>query len=61
MSQDMPYKEWYNKYVEGSDYVIKTQDNYKAVNERLSIKQAINMLPSKYKELLRNIQFDIIT
>ncbi len=59
--QDMSYKEWYNKYVEGSDYVIKTQDNYKAVNERLSIRQAINMLPNQYKELLRDIQFDIIT
>lgn len=55
------YKEWYSKYVEGSDYVIKTHNNYKAVNERLSIKQAINTLPNKYKELLKNISFDIIT
>lgn len=59
--QDTNYQEWYNKYVEGSDYVIKAQGNYKAVNERLSIKQAINMIPSKYKDLLKDIQFDIIT
>lgn len=56
----MTYQKWYNKYVEGSDYVIKTQSNYKAVNERLSIKQAINTLPSKYKKLLKDIKFDII-
>lgn len=59
--QDMNYQEWYNKYVEGSDYIVKVQGNYKAVNERLSIKQAINMLPNQYKELLKDIQFDIIT
>ena len=57
----MNYQEWYNKYVDGSDYIIKTKDNYKAVNEKLSIKQAINTLPSKYKELLKDINFDIIT
>lgn len=57
----MDYQQWYNKYVEGSDYVIKTQNNYKAVNERLSINQAVNMLPNKYKELLKDINFDIIT
>ena len=57
----MTYQEWYNKYVEGSDYIIKTKDNYKAVNERLSIKQAVNTLPNKYKELLKDIRFDIIT
>lgn len=59
--QDMNYQEWYNKYVEGSDYVIKTQNNYKAVNEKLSIKQAIRLLPNSCKELLKDIQFDIIT
>lgn len=57
----MNYKEWYNKYVEGSDYAIKTQNNYKAINEKLSIKQAINILPNKYKSLLKDVQFDIIT
>lgn len=56
----MTYREWYSKYVEGSDYVIKTQSNYKAVNEKLSIKQAINTLPNKYKTLLKDVQFDII-
>ncbi len=61
VSQDMDYQEWYNKYVEGLDYIIKTQNNYKAVNERLSIKQAINLLPNKYKELLKDIKLDIIT
>ena len=57
----MNYKEWYNKYVEGADYVIKTQNNYKAVNEKLSIKRAMNILPNKYKKLLNDITFDIIT
>lgn len=61
MPRDMNYQEWYNKYVDGSDYIIKTQNNYKAVNEKLSIKQAINTLPSKCKELLKDINFDIIT
>ena len=59
--QDMNYQEWYNKYVEGSDYVVKTRSNYKAINEKLSIKQAINILPNKYKKLLNDITFDIIT
>lgn len=58
--QDMDYKEWYSKYVEGVDYVIKTHDNYKAINERLSIKQAVNMIPNQYRNLLKDIQFDII-
>lgn len=57
----MNYKEWYSKYVEGNDYLVKTQNNYKAVNEKLSIKQAIKTIPSKYKDLLKDIQFDIIT
>lgn len=61
VSQDMNYKGWYSKYVEGNDYIIKTQNNYKAVNEKLSIKQAIKTIPSKYKDLLKDIQFDIIT
>lgn len=61
VSQDMNYKEWYSKYVEGNDYIIKTQNNYKAVNEKLSIKQAIKIIPSKYKDLLKDIQFDIIS
>ena len=57
----MNYKDWYNKYVVGADYVIKTQNNYKAVNEKLSIKRAMNILPNKYKKLLNDITFDIIT
>lgn len=61
VSQDMTYKQWYSKYVEGSDYVIKTQNNYKAVNEKLSIKQAMNILPNKCKDLLKDVRFDIIT
>lgn len=59
--QDMNYKDWYDKYVESNDYIIKTQNNYKAVNEKLSIKQAIKTIPNKYKDLLKNVQFDIIT
>ena len=57
----MNYKMWYSKYVEGNDYIIKTQNNYKAVNEKLSIKQAIKTIPSKYRDLLKDIQFDIIS
>lgn len=59
--QDMNYKDWYDKYVESNEYIIKTQNNYKAVNEKLSIKQAIKTMPNKYKDLLKNVQFDIIT
>lgn len=61
VSQNMNYQEWYDKYINGSDYVIKTQDNYKAVNEKLSIKQAIKTIPKKYRNLLNDVQFDIIT
>lgn len=57
----MNYKMWYSKYIEGNDYIIKTQNNYKAVNEKLSIKQAIKTIPSKYRDLLKDIQFDIIS
>ena len=61
VSQDMNYKEWYSKYVEGNDYVVKTDNNFKAVNEKLSIRQAVKLISSKYKDLLKDIQFDIIT
>lgn len=59
--QDMNYQEWYKKYVEGVDYVVKTQNNYKAIDEKLSIKRAVDVLPSKYKDLLKDVKFDIIT
>ena len=59
--QNMTYQQWYNKYIESTDYLIKTQGNYKAINEKLSIKQAINSMPNKFRSLLKDVQFDIIT
>lgn len=60
VQQDMGYQEWHNKYVEGADYVVKTQSNYKATNEKLAIKQAIKTIPI-VKDLLKDVKFDIIT
>lgn len=57
----MSYQEWHEKYVEGSDYVIKSANNYRAANEKLAIKQAIKLIPSEYQDLLKDIKFDIIT
>lgn len=31
------------------------------MNERLALKQAINLIPNKFKDLLKDIKFDIIT
>lgn len=59
--QDMSYQEWHEKYVEGSDYVIKSVNNYRAANEKLAIKQAIKLIPNEYQDLLKDIKFDIIT
>ncbi len=59
--QNMTYQQWYDKYIEGTDYLIKTQGSYKAINEKLSIKQAINSMPNKFRNLLKDVQFDIIT
>nr|DAL11236.1 MAG TPA_asm: PPEP-2, Metalloprotease, Zinc, HYDROLASE [Caudoviricetes sp.] len=57
----MNYQQWYGKYVEGSDYVVKSVNNYRAINEKLAIKQAIKLIPNKYHNLLKDIKFDIIT
>lgn len=59
--QDMNYQQWHEKYVEGSDYVVKSVNNYRAINEKLAIKQAIKLIPNKYNNLLKDIKFDIIT
>jgi len=42
------------------EYIVKTYDNYKAVNERKSIKKAMKDLPKKHRDLLSDIQFNVI-
>lgn len=61
VSSDIKYNEWYETYAKKSEYIIKSDSNYKGINEKLSIKQAVKMLPKEYRDLINDVEFVIIT
>lgn len=60
---NISYKDWVSKISNqngSKEYLINTYDNYKAVNEKLSIKQAMNNLPLEHRKIVENVKFKVV-
>lgn len=61
---NMSYSEWKDRNLnksENKDYLVNTSDNYKAVNEKLSIKQSMKAIPAEHRKIIENVKFNVVT